>query len=428
MKQKRLILSLIFLCIITFLVEISVDYYLKHVFHNPLSIDISVIDAVLVVMLLSPGVFLLMYRPIMLEISNRKNAEEDFHMIFDSIPNAILAIVNSKGTIVLVNHQAELIFGYSTEELIGKPIEILVPERYRPNHHGLRNKYMEEPTPRQLGVGRDLFARHKDGREIPVEIGLSPIKSRGDILVLAIITDITVRKKIEIELRTAVETRDEFLSIASHELKTPLTSLNLSLQLLCKLANHEESSSKINLMCDRAMGACLSLSQLLNDLLDVTRIRAGKLRLEKQEMDIKAILIECVSNFTQEATMRGSKIFIIVEQNIVGKWDPMRIQQIISNLLSNAIKYGEGSPIEVTLSADLGMVRLQVKDYGMGISREMQTKIFERFQRAVSNKNITGLGLGLYIVRQIVEAHGGSISVEGELGKGSLFIVELPLG
>ncbi|MDR3606648.1 MAG: ATP-binding protein [Oligoflexia bacterium] len=241
--------------------------------------------------------------------------------------------------------------------------------------------------------------------------------------------DITERKALEAELRAAIEVRDEFMSVASHELKTPLTALSMQLQLLNRIALLRDADQKIVSLGKAAFLSSQSLASLLDELLDVTRIRVGKLTLDKREMDLRCAAIEAVNQFQEEAKEKGSTITVTTAPIVRGDWDPSRINQVLLNLISNAIKYGEGKPIEVALFIDhrSGNASLRVKDYGIGISTEMQTKIFERFQRAISSDKVTGLGLGLYIARQIVEAHGGSIRVESEPGMGSLFIVELPL-
>jgi signal transduction histidine kinase len=181
-------------------------------------------------------------------------------------------------------------------------------------------------------------------------------------------------------------------------------------------------------MCKGGLESAQALSDLVNDLLDVTRIRTGKMALDRREMDLRQEVLETVSRASEAAKDRGSRSTVHADLPVMGHWDRMRIGQVAENLLSNAIKYGEGKEISISVSEDRGrgLALLRVQDQGIGISRDMQRKIFERFQRAVSSTKITGLGLGLYIVRQIVEGHGGSIRVESQPEQGSLFTVELP--
>ncbi len=250
-------------------------------------------------------------------------------------------------------------------------------------------------------------------------------------LMTGICLDITQRKKLEEELRAAIDLRDEFMSVASHELKTPLTALHMQLQLLLRMASKSGavSDSKIIELSKAAVGSAQDLANLLDELLDVTYIRVGKMSLDLTKMDLRQSLTDQIELIQESANQKGSSITFIANQSIVGRWDPIRISQVLSNLLSNAIKYGEGKPIEVTLSTDdmRKSARIEVQDAGIGISQEMQSKIFERFQRAISADKITGLGLGLYFVRQIIQAHNGTIRVESNPDCGSRFIVELPL-
>ncbi len=247
------------------------------------------------------------------------------------------------------------------------------------------------------------------------------------------------------EAQEAISARDEFLSIASHELKTPLTSLSLQLQILMRSFQKSISEMKatgvgdidtvpVSVKLVKSVEGCEKqsnkLTSLLDELMDLTRIRIGKMQLDRENVDLAAIVTEVANRFKAEATQRGAAISVQSAPSTVGVWDRVRIEQIASNLISNALKYGEGKPISIFVENDVPnrKAKLVVKDQGLGISEEMQEKIFERFERAgVSGKKISGLGLGLYITRQIVEAHGGSIKVDSKVGNGSVFTVDLPL-
>ncbi len=244
--------------------------------------------------------------------------------------------------------------------------------------------------------------------------------------------------RLYLEAQEAVQTRDEFLSIASHELRTPLTSLSLQLQVFSRqlkkgapagpgLITVPARSVEIARKC-QAQGEKLRV--LLDDLLDITRIRLGRLKLVKEPSDLSVIVRDAVDRFRLEAAQKGSSISVDSVDAVVGTWDQMRADQVITNLISNAVKYGGGQPITLAVKRDevTGRAIFLIRDQGIGITPEMKDRVFERFERAdVESRKIPGLGLGLYICRQIVEAHGGLIRVESEPGKGSTFVVELPL-
>ena len=233
------------------------------------------------------------------------------------------------------------------------------------------------------------------------------------------------------EAREAIRTRDEFLSIASHELRTPLTSLVLQLQGLQNVL-HEAKTDSLNgrhtEKIDKAVKATDRLTALVDSLLDVSRIATGRLELQPEECDLVRVTRDTVEWASDAARHGGSEIRCVVEGpgSLAGHWDRARLEQVLENLLSNAIKYGAGKLIEVTLRASRERATLAVKDHGIGVSKADVERIFARFERAVPNGQYGGLGLGLYITRQIVEAHGGSIRVTSEPGAGTLFEVELP--
>ena len=232
------------------------------------------------------------------------------------------------------------------------------------------------------------------------------------------------------EAQEAVRLRDEFLSIASHELKTPLTPLSLKLQMLAGAARQQPESPFRQAVEDYvAVGSrqVKKLSELVNDLLDVARIAGGRLRLELEDVELGTLVRDVVTRYEPEAARAGSRLMLEVADDAVrGHWDRLRLEQVITNLVDNAIKYGAGKPIHVSLSADAGRAYLRVRDEGIGIDPEHLPRIFERFERAVSDRHYGGLGLGLYITRTIVEGLGGSIQAESAPGLGSTFTVVLP--
>ncbi|MFY2560527.1 PAS domain-containing sensor histidine kinase [Corallococcus terminator] len=229
------------------------------------------------------------------------------------------------------------------------------------------------------------------------------------------------------DLREAVQARDEFLSIASHELRTPITSVQLQLQFLLRAAPSTDSEGLVHRRVESTLRSMAQLHQLVATLLDVSRIRAGRLDLHHEPVDLSSLTQDLVSRVQEDAAGARCSVRLVVDEPLVGSWDRVRVEQVITNLLSNAFKYGAQRPVEVHVTREGDFARLCVKDHGIGIAPEDQARIFHRFERAVSQRHYSGFGLGLWIVRQIVEALHGDIRVESRPNVGSSFIVLLPL-
>jgi signal transduction histidine kinase len=230
------------------------------------------------------------------------------------------------------------------------------------------------------------------------------------------------------EAQDAIRLRDEFLSVASHELRTPMTSLTLSLQTLLQAvpAGKALDPKTISGLVDLAFRQGERLTRLIRDLLDVSRIETGQLRPTITTVDLDELVREVVDRFAPDFARARCEVVVSCERRAIGQWDRSLIDQVVSNLLSNAIKFGPGKPIELRTGEDAGSARLSVTDHGIGIDPSQQREIFERFARAVSARHYGGLGLGLYISRKLVEAHRGRIQVDSEPGRGSTFTVALP--
>lgn len=246
---------------------------------------------------------------------------------------------------------------------------------------------------------------------------------------VALVMDMTESKRSERALRAAVQLRDDFLQVASHELKTPLTPLSLKLQLLLRELSAREQTDvaeRERRHLEMALRQVGKVTDLVNDLLDVSRIDSGRLRMQLGPVDLSQVVRDVVARLEGQAQQAGVALQVDASP-CVGTWDGKRLEQVVVNLVDNALKYGAGHPVEVRLSCRGGEAELEVEDHGIGISPEGLGRIFQRFERAVSERSYGGLGLGLYIVQGIVSALGGEVSVVSELGKGARFTVRLPL-
>lgn len=389
----------------------------------------------------------------------------DFSFL-ESVPDAI-AVVDRQGALIYVNSVAETLFGYASDEILGKPVDLLLPVRLQDMHHidrevdspsepcatrgaGSRLDVMVRlvvfadlnlprpndaaPRTQPMRVSLDLFGVRKDGAEFPAEISLAPLRVGGETYVITAIRDVTERKKIEERARLyrkakdEVRQRDEFLAIASHELRTPVTALQLQLQLLHRAADRRGESFRELMVgkLDALEHQTRRIAILANELLDVSRMRLGGLELHFEPVDLAEVARETVSRFQDELERSGSAITVAAGAPVRGDWDRLRIEQVLIKLVANAIKFGQGKPITVTVEETSDAARVAVSDRGIGIAPEHQDRVFGRFERAVPFQNFGGLGLGLYIAREIVEAHGGTIRVQSAPGSGSTFTVELP--
>ena len=227
-------------------------------------------------------------------------------------------------------------------------------------------------------------------------------------------------------LREAVTVRDDFLSIAGHELNTPLAALQLQIQSLKRQAEKEKLSARFLERMGKTEGHVARIERLVRELLDVSRIAGGRLTIERESMDLVAAVREVTERLAPQATHVGCTIRLSAPPSLDGSWDRLRLEQVVTNLIGNSIKYGRGEPIDVTVAADAERARISVRDFGIGISPEDETRVFGRFERAVSQRHYGGLGLGLWIARQIVEAHGGHIQFQRPPDVGTCFIVDLP--
>lgn len=238
-------------------------------------------------------------------------------------------------------------------------------------------------------------------------------------------------RSTQLELEQAVRMRDDFMSIVAHEVRTPLNGLILETQLRKMHLARDNAAAftldKMHAMVDRDERQIKSLIRLIEDMLDVSRIRTGKLSIRPTRFDLSERVRSLLQNFAQQIEAAESSVTLDAEQPVIGSWDEFRIEQVISNLLTNALRYGAKSPITVKVYSEDGQARVDVRDFGIGISEENQQRIFQQFERVSAKHAVAGLGLGLFISEQIVTAHGGTITVDSRIGEGALFRVCLPL-
>lgn len=358
----------------------------------------------------------------------RQTQEENYQTLIESIPQ-IVWLCHPNGTMEYFNSKWFLYTGLSLQESRGDGWLKAVHPEDRPS---VSNTWSNHRTSGQVFEMEYRLFREQDqkyrwhlARGVPLFDKTNKISDW-----VGTYTDIEDQKFAEIELKKTLLARDEFFSIASHELKSPLNSLGLKLQILehQMKKNDDELISKKQIFetIEFVMQQMFRLGTLIDNLLDISRIRLKQLRLEKSELNLVTIVREIVSRFEDQAELAGSPISVLESGTVRGEWDKIRIEQVITNLISNAIKYGNAKPIEVSVSLDQDTAVLVVQDSGLGISPADQARIFERFERASTDSSISGLGLGLYITKQIVEAHHGTIIVESKVERGSKFIVKLP--
>jgi PAS domain S-box-containing protein len=367
--------------------------------------------------------------------------EEYFRRLVETAPGAIV-IINEHGDIVLANARVEILFGYTQQELVGQPIEILLPRRSRKSHVAYRGNYMTTPEVRPMGIGRDLAGRHKGGKEFPVEIGLSYIRTENGTFAFAFVTDITERKRAEEERQQllvreqearekaeqAVKMRDEFLSVAAHELRTPVTSMRGFAQLLLRriLKGDDLATLQLQRSLEQINEQSIKLTRLIGHLLDVARIEAGRLTIEKEVIDIANLV--CTTAETMQRTTSKHTITVDSPSQMMVSGDALRLEQAIVNLLDNAIKFSEGGLIHVAVTAlNSQTIMISVTDKGVGIPSDRRENLFSRFYQAHAEGYKGGMGIGLYVSSQIIALHNGTVEAEFPPEGGTRFVITLPI-
>ena len=366
----------------------------------------------------------------------RKPKRGRFQDLLEAMPDAIV-IVSSSGVLAAVNTQTGRLFGYEPAELLGQPVELLMPERFRQRHAEHRGSFFANPGSRPMGVGLELYGRRRDGGEFPVEISLSPLEAFEGNLVAAAIRDISDRRDAQLalqeknlQLEAAMLAKDRFLAAMSHELRTPLNSIiGFTGALLMRLPGPltAEQESQLNTVKTSARHLLL----LINDLLDMARVESDRPALAREELDCKVIVQEVVDSLTPLARARKLELRHEPPSNpCCARADRRALSQILINLVNNAIKFTDQGSIEISLDTESGAhgshVVITVADTGRGIRPEDLERLYQPFSR-IEHQTYQGegTGLGLYLTKRLVEAQRGSLSCQSEFGRGSTFRVSL---
>jgi len=380
-------------------------------------------------------------------------SERRFRQLLDAAPDAILE-VDQHGRIVLVNQATEKSFGYLRDELLGQPVELLVPEAAREKHAQFRQGYQHAPSVRPMGQGRELQARRKDGTAFPVEISLSPVFLGGERHVTAIIRDVTERQRAQdrlkeiqaeyaleaartnaelaarnAEIQRANRLKSEFLATMSHELRTPLHTIIGFSELLGEGLDGELNATQRRFV-EHIHRDSLHLLELINDILDLSKIEAGRLELRCVPMPLEGALQEVLATIRPQAAAKSQRLRVSTPEGLSLDADRIRFKEILYNLLSNAVKFtGEGGTIHIAITRQTEFAMIEVEDTGIGIAPEHQSAVFDAFRQVgATTKGVReGTGLGLSITRHLVEQHGGCLLLTSHLGRGSRFRFTVPL-
>jgi PAS domain S-box-containing protein len=335
---------------------------------------------------------------------------QHYRTLFEHVRDIVLMIDADTGSIIDANHAAELAYQLTREQLVSRSIFDLRPEG-------------DDRVERQMRVADangtmfETVHMRADGTSFPVEVSSRGETIDGQRVLLSIIRDITSRRQLE-------ELRDEFLVLASHELRTPVSNIGLRLQQLVRTVERGGTTEQTLADSRMALDELRRLSHLVDTLLDA-QVARGRIELEREELDLGALVRDVAQRQRGHADRIGSELTIETIP-LYGRWDRARVEQIVTNLLTNALKYGAGKPVRVVVAADQADAVIEVHDRGIGLARRDLVRIFDKFERAASPESYSGFGLGLYITRKLVDAHGGRIEVASEPGKGAMFRVRLP--
>jgi PAS domain S-box-containing protein len=341
--------------------------------------------------------------------------------LLDAAPDPTV-IVDQQGTIVFANARVAEVLGYTNEELNGKAVEVLLPERARAAHPGHRTGFFASPNARPMGDALELYALCKDGTEIPVEISLSPVVTSDGILVSSAIRDVSAQKTIEQQLVEANRAKSRFLAAASHDLRQPIQTLNL----LNRAAKTTATAAKHLNIIDKQQKSLDSMSKLLNALLDISKLEAGIVKPDITDCAVQNIFESLTAAFEEQAHDKGLDLIVDMCHG-VARSDARLLTQILENLISNAIRYTREGFVRLSCRHGQTGIRIEVMDTGLGIPADELGHIFDEFHQVdAGSYRPEGLGLGLSIVKRTAELLGCHVDVESSPGEGSLFFVIVP--
>lgn len=397
--------------------------------------------------------------------------------LFENATEGII-LANQPGKIILVNPSAANMFGYESEELIGHPIEILIPERFSAHHHSLRDGFNKQPSNRVMGHGRDLYGKKKDGSDLPVEVSLSHYKKNDELFVIAFVVDITKRKEIEnsmlqqkrelekitdkirqlnanlevkVEERTLIlkealqkleqsqhelsealdkerqlnEIKSRFVSMASHEFRTPLSTVLSSASLLSRYTKEDEQEKR-NKHIQRIKNSVTHLNDILEDFLSLGKLNEGKVEKAADEVYLEEVILDTMDEM--KAILKKEQSFELECDECRAYTDRKLFKNVLINLISNASKFSdEGKQIKIESRVIGDNVTVSVSDEGIGISNEDQQHLFSSFFRGANATNIQGTGLGLHIVKSYIDLLGGEIELKSILNRGTTVTFSIPV-
>jgi len=396
-------------------------------------------------------------------VSQNVDSKEGVNALFLHATEGIL-VSDDTGSITQANPSAEKLFGYGKGELTGQKIEILIPRKLSEKHLESRTKFQQHPHPRSMGQGMELHGLKKDGTEFPVEISLSPYSTPAGRFVIAFIIDISIRKQAEdklknysVELERQVKNRtlileeavDElqktkedlrqalekekdlnelksrFVSMASHEFRTPLTTMLSSLSLVTKYGEQKDTENQLKHV-GKIKTSINNLTDILNDFLSVSKLEEGKIENLPEAINLKNFINEIISDMLGMA-QNNQQITLSYSGNEQVVLDKKLVKNILFNLISNALKFSpNGGTVEVSVKVQNSSLRISVKDNGIGIPKEDQEHLFERFFRGNNATHIQGTGLGLAIVARYAELMNANLDFESKENKGTTFTIIIP--